>query len=163
MKFSTQEEYGLRCIIAIAKNGDGTDLTIPKIAKIESLSEPHVAKLLMILRKTGFVRSTRGHTGGYSLSMPAEKIVVGEVLAALGGRIYEPGFCDRHSGLVTSCVHESSCYLGPLWLELQKAIDHVLAELTLADLLKRQPTPSPLKIQVKRTRAPRKRAAVAVS
>lgn len=144
MKFSTQEEYGLRCLLAIAKS-ETADLTIPKIARLESLSEPHVAKLLMILRKADFVRSTRGHTGGYSLARPADQIIIGDVLAVLGGRIYEGSFCDRHSGLSTSCVHESSCYLGALWLELQDAIDKVLMNLTLAGLIERKKIPSPLR------------------
>lgn len=147
MKFSTQEEYGLRCLVAIARNNADHDLTIPKLAKMESLSEPHVAKLLMILRKGGFVKSTRGHTGGYTLGMPAEEIVVGNVLGSLGGRIYEQGFCERHSGLSSMCIHENCCYIGELWYQLQEAVDNVLMNVTLAQLLSREPRVSPLKIK----------------
>lgn len=148
MKFSTQEEYGLRCLIAIARNKSEHDLTIPKIATMESLSEPHVAKLLMILRKAGFVKSTRGHTGGYTLSKDPKEIIIGDVLSCLGGRIYEGGFCERHSGLSPNCVHEASCYIGELWMELQSAIDNILMHVTLAELLSREPKPSPIRVIV---------------
>ena len=51
MKFSAQEEFGLRCMLQIARLGPDGSLTIPEIAKNEGMSTTHVAKLLMILRK----------------------------------------------------------------------------------------------------------------
>ncbi|MEK7734573.1 MAG: Rrf2 family transcriptional regulator, partial [Pseudomonadota bacterium] len=49
--------------------------------------------MMRILRKGGFVQSTRGQAGGYSLARPAEKIVIGHVLGVLGGRIFDSDFC----------------------------------------------------------------------
>ena len=59
-------------------------MTIPEISRLEGLSATHVAKLLMILRKGGFIKSTRGQAGGYTLSRPAEQIYVSDVLLELG-------------------------------------------------------------------------------
>ncbi|RYG34392.1 transcriptional regulator, partial [bacterium] len=68
MKFSTQEDYGLRCLLQIARRPlEETALTIPEISRLEGLSQTHVAKLLMLLRQSGFVRSSRGQAGGYRL------------------------------------------------------------------------------------------------
>ncbi|MCH7945265.1 MAG: Rrf2 family transcriptional regulator, partial [Armatimonadetes bacterium] len=58
MKFSAQEEYGLRCLLALAGAADEATLTIPVIARAEGLTQSHVAKLLALLRKGGFVNST---------------------------------------------------------------------------------------------------------
>ena len=69
------------------------------------ISEPNVAKMMRILRRGGFVKSTRGQSGGYQLSRPADQILLGSVLAALGGRLYEPAFCDGHSGFERACTH----------------------------------------------------------
>src|SRR4051794_21206060 len=98
MKFSAQEEYGLRCLLQIARLGEGGSMTIPEISRVEGLTPTHVAKLTMILRKEGFIRSTRGHGGGYTLARAPEQIAVGEVLAALGGKLYDEEFCNRHAG-----------------------------------------------------------------
>ena len=87
MKFSAQEEYGLRCLLQIARLGPEGSLTIPEIARHEGMSPTHVAKLLMILRRDGFLASTRGQQGGYALALPPEKTYVGDVLASLGGRL----------------------------------------------------------------------------
>lgn len=134
MKFSTQEEYGLRCLLAIARVHPDRSLTIPEISRSEGLSEAHVAKLLMILRKHGFVKSTRGQSGGYVLSRSPNAIRVSEVLFALGGRLFESDFCEKHSGAQDICVHDSACKIRSLWAKVQLAVDKVLSEITLADL-----------------------------
>src|SRR2546423_4611370 len=83
VKFSTQEEYGLRCLIQIAKQGPDGSLTIQEIGRRAGLTTPHVAKLLMILRKSGFITSTRGQSGGYTIACQPATVLVGDILAAL--------------------------------------------------------------------------------
>ncbi len=134
MKFSAQEEYGLRCLIQIARQTEGT-ITIPEISVLEGLSSTHVAKLLMILRKGGFIVSTRGQSGGYALARPANEIAVGSVLAELGGRLYDAEFCDRHKGANMICTHAVDCSVRSLWSTVQQAVDSVLVKISLQDLL----------------------------
>ncbi len=144
MKFSSQEEYGLRCLLNIARSEvQGGSKTIQEISRDEGLSAPYVAKLMRLLRLGGFLESARGMEGGYSLSRPANEILVGEVLNTLGGRFYEPDFCQKYPGSEDTCAHTSSCSLKPLWSELQSAIDDVLAEMTIEDLLKNNPHQPP--------------------
>lgn len=110
-------------------------MTIPEISKAEGLTPSHVAKLLSILRRSGFVKSTRGQLGGYSLGRSPERVVIKDVLTALGGRVYEAGFCERHSGVLAECAHETDCVLRPLWSGVQEAIDGVTGRMTLSDLV----------------------------
>ena len=135
MKYSAQEEYGLRCLLEIARLAPGDSMTIPQISEAEGLSQTHVAKLLMILRKEGFVRATRGQLGGYTLARPAELIPVGSVLSALGGKLYDEEFCDRHSGNNNICTHAVDCSVRSLWQIIQDAVDQVVDRITIADLL----------------------------
>jgi Rrf2 family protein len=135
MKFSSQEEYGLRCLLQIARKGTDGSLTIPEVSRLEGLPQTNVAKMLMILRKEGFIVSTRGQSGGYAISRPAEQIVVGEVLAALGGRLYDDEFCRRHRGNLDVCTHSVDCSVKSLWQVLQGAVNRVVDQLTLADML----------------------------
>jgi Rrf2 family protein len=124
MKFSAQEEYGLRCLLQIARLGTEGSLTIPEI------------KLLMILRKEGFITSTRGQAGGYTLARKPEEISVSEVLEALGGKLFDAEFCGKHSGQLSICTHAVDCSVRSLWQVIQQAVDHVIDDLTLADLVK---------------------------
>ena len=136
MKFSSQEEYGSRCLVRLAREGSGASLTIPEISDAEGLSMPYVAKLMRILRRSGFVTSVRGQAGGYSLARPAEQIVMGDLLAALGGRLYEPEFCQHHSGRERNCLHITDCSIRPVWRTVQLAVDQVLNKMTVKDLLR---------------------------
>jgi len=134
VKLSYQEEYGLRCLMRVATLADAGYLTINQISEDEGLSASYVAKLMRILRQNGFVRSVRGQVGGYALARPAGKVIVGEVLAALGGRLFDPRFCIEHSGLEVSCKKLRECSIRTLWRTLQVLVDQVLSKVTLADL-----------------------------
>ncbi len=135
MKLSAQEEYGLRCLLTLARARPGASLTTPQIAEAERISGPNVAKILRALKRGGFVRALRGQSGGYTLARKAAEINVGEVLACLGGRFFDPGFCGRHSSATRGCGHNSDCSVRSVWRLVQRAVDDVLGRLTLADLL----------------------------
>jgi Rrf2 family protein len=135
VKLSSQEEYGLRCLVQLGRHAGGPVLTIHEISRLEGVSIPHVAKIMRALRKAGFVRSTRGQSGGYALARPAAEIAVADVLAALGGRLYDGSFCQRHGGAQKLCTHLSDCSIRPVWQQVQDLVDEVLSRLTLQHLL----------------------------
>jgi len=135
VKISAQEEYGIRCLLQLGRRGEGASLTIPEISRAEGLSNHYVAKLMRVLRRGGLVKSVRGQAGGYMLRRPLGEITVGEALAVLGGRLYEPGFCDHHVGSQDVCLHTTDCSIRSLWRRLQGAVDQVLARTNLKDLL----------------------------
>jgi Rrf2 family protein len=134
MKFSSQEEYGLRCLLRIARDGGRTGLTIPEISKAEGISSFYVAKLLRVLRRAGLLKSSRGKIGGYTLSRPPRQITVGEALAVLGGRLFESDFCTDHAGVAKICTSSVDCSIRSLWQAVQHMVDRVLSKTTLADL-----------------------------
>ena len=135
MKLSAQEEYGLRCLLRLGREGDGASLTISELSQREGITAPNVAKLMRVLRRAGYVLSTRGKEGGYTLARPAEEINLGEALAVLGGRLYDPTFCGRHSGVERLCTHMPDCSIRSVWRLVQGAVDQVLGRLSLRDLL----------------------------
>jgi Rrf2 family protein len=135
MKLSSQEDYGLRCLLRVGREGTGGSVSISELSRAEGISEANVAKMMRVLREGGFVLSTRGQSGGYALSRPAEEINVGQVLAALGGRLYEPSFCDSHSGIERLCTHMPDCSIRSVWRSVQHAVDQVLGKIRLSDLL----------------------------
>lgn len=135
MKLSAQEEYGLRCLLHMARNGEDRSHSIPEISRAEGLSVPNVAKLMRILRLGGLVQSVRGQAGGYTLAKPAAEITVSEVLGLLGGSFFNAHFCDRHAGLERNCAHTRDCSLRVLWGAVQQSLDAILARTTLRDLV----------------------------
>lgn len=137
MKLTSHEEYGLRCLLQIGRAG-GEGLTLTEISQAEGISMPYVAKLTRMLRRGGLVKSTRGKIGGYTLARGADEVPVNEVLAVLGGRLYDAGFCQRHTGVGPECLHSIDCSIRVLWRTVQESVDSVLAKVTLQDLLRKE-------------------------
>ncbi len=165
MKFTAQEEYGLRCMLQFGrrlaqpvylpgqKTGQKTEretrrearrngtseadrsFTIGEIAQVEGLTPQYAGKLIRILRIGGFLESVRGRHGGYRLARPVEQISVAEVLAALGGRVFDPAYCSRYPGDRKFCVHTIDCAIRSLWKSLQVAVDGILSRISLRNLL----------------------------
>ena len=135
MKFSTQEDYGLRLLLRIAKSKSPNGLTIPELSELEGISVANAGKILRILRLAGFIESARGQTGGYKLKVPADKIIVNDVMTALGGKLFETGFCEQHAGIDNICTNTIDCSIRSLWRTIQMMLDNVLSQITLQDLL----------------------------
>ena len=139
MKVSAQEEYGLRCMLQLARRqmgGNHEPLTLAEIGRDEGLTVPNVAKMIRGLRKAGLVRSALGRRGGYTLARPAGAINVAEILHALGGRLYDPEYCNRYAGDLDTCTHMGDCSIRSLWGVLENLLESVLSQTKLSDLVR---------------------------
>lgn len=136
MKFSAQEEYGLRCLLRIAKfYAVSKSLTIPEISRAEGITEHNAGKILRVLRLGGLLESSRGQIGGYTLTRPPEQISVGNVLKILGGRLFDDEFCNTHTGAMDICTNSIDCSVRSLWKLIQDSVDSVVDKMTLKDLM----------------------------
>ena len=115
MQLTSQEEYGLRCLLRLAQAGSGTILSLHEISQGEAISIPHAAKLMRVLREGGLVVSERGQAGGYQLSRSPDRISAKEALQVLGGDFYGGEFCGRFSGNEDLCTHTIDCSIRSLW------------------------------------------------
>ena len=134
MKLSTQEEYGLRCLLQIGRH-EQESVTIAEISQAEGLSISNVGKFVRLLRLSGFVESERGHLGGYRLAHPSDQIMIRDVLDVLGSRLFGPGFCEEHAGLEQPCKHVGECSVRSLWNNVQFVVDQMLRQISLQDML----------------------------
>jgi len=134
MHLMAQEEYGLRCLLQVAKAKSKEPLTISDIAESEGLSLEYAAKLLRQLRLGGLLESRRGASGGYWLSRPATEISAWEALEVLGGAFVSEDFCRTHPGQSEHCVRDTDCGIRPLWEVIENKLRDVLSQISLADL-----------------------------
>ncbi len=132
MKVSALEEYGLRCMLQLARKSGGP-MTLSEISEAEGVSLSYAGKLLMILKKAGLVKAVRGRQGGYALVKPAGEYDLKEIFDALGEPLYNPRHCRKFKGDLEKCVHSKDCTVRDIWKEFSKIIDGVLGKVTLAD------------------------------
>ena len=138
MKVTALEEYGLRCLLQLAKaylEHRQTGLSISEIAKREGLSIQYVSKITSHLRKSGLIESMRGVHGGYHLAKEPHELKLLEVSKALGNSIFDEEFCMDHAGKKITCVHEKNCSVRSVWSGIHRHINMILSQLSLADLL----------------------------
>lgn len=135
MKITSQEEYGLRVLLRIAKCREREGMTIQALSFAEGLSTPYVAKLTRMLRLAGYINSTPGNKGGYALSRPAVQININEVLKILGGSLFEKSFCEDYSGILKFCTNSVDCSIRSIWQMVQITIDNLLDKITLEDII----------------------------
>ena len=134
MKISAQEEYGLRCLLQLARLPEGEFLTLGQIAEREGISPANAGKLLWILNKAGLVTSARGTKGGYHLARPANEIRLSEIIKVLDDDVLE-GHCASYTGLLDSCVHKGDCGIRPVIVGVHEAVRQALSRITLAQLV----------------------------
>jgi len=135
MKLSAQEEYGLRCLLQLARaQATNEILTLSQIAGQEGISSANAGKLMWILTKAGLVQSTRGTKGGYVLAMRANEIHLNQVIRVLEGEPAE-SHCKSYAGVLDACIHTGDCGIRPVIVELHQIVDNALAEITLSQLL----------------------------
>ena len=136
MKISAQDEYGLRILLQIARASREEGLSLSQLSELEQISQAYAAKITRILRIAGFIKSIRGHKGGYVLAKTPQDIRINEVLKTMGGAIYDEKFCGQHAGMQSLCTNSVDCSLRSLWTLLQRNMDLFLDQITLKDLMK---------------------------
>lgn len=143
MKITSQEEYGLRCVLQLAReqsvNSDGNlepgAMFVRGIAEREGLSVAYVEKILWTLSRSGIVESVRGPKGGYRLTRPCDEISLGEVMRALGGIPSEAEICSQFTGNQDTCVHHNDCDLKPVWTSITDFVNSVFDKVPISTLL----------------------------
>lgn len=135
MRITALDEYGLRCLVTLAKEGPESQLSIAEIAEKEGLSTPYASKLLAILRKAKLVKAVRGRGGGFRIAREPEQINLLEVITALGGPLIDPDHCNKYSGQLDKCIHTDNCSVQYTLAGLARLVGEFLTKTTLADIL----------------------------
>lgn len=135
MKITAQEEYGLRCIMQLARQEPDVPMMVRDIAEREGLSVAYVEKLLWTLSRSGIVESLRGPKGGYRLTRPCTEISIGEVMRVLGGVPSRDDICAQFTGNQEMCVHHDDCGLRPVWVSITDFVHSVFDRIPLSALL----------------------------
>jgi Rrf2 family iron-sulfur cluster assembly transcriptional regulator len=138
MRITALEEYGLRCLVTLARKGHRKQTSISEIAEIEGLSVPYASKLLSILRQAGLVRAVRGRGGGFSLTRHPGELTLLEVITTLGGPLIDPEHCARYTGQLDLCVHSGNCSVQEVLHGLAGYLSEWLSQTTLQDLINKE-------------------------
>lgn len=133
MKISTKGRYGLRVLIDLAERNTSEEReTLRAISERQQITVKYLEQIMVPLLHAGYVRSYRGHSGGYVLSKASSEIYVGDVIRTMEGSL-APVSCLEAN--VDACPMASECATRSLWEGLEKIIAAYLDQITVADLV----------------------------
>lgn len=130
MKYTTKTEYGLNCLIYMARHGGLQPITIKEIAAAEKYSPTYIEKILQNLRAARIVAAQHGNHGGYVLAKAPEAITLKEVIEALEGGTFDV-FCEPETRDQIVCTHYCACGVKPVWQKAKSLLDAYFASVTL--------------------------------
>jgi Rrf2 family protein len=132
MKVSAKAEYACIAILELAASyGDPQPVRVKAIADAHAIPLRFLVQILLQLKGAGLVTSTRGAAGGYHLTRSPEKISLADIINVI----------DRNTApRFDPAVLSSSPAVGAIrsvWQEIHAEEQRMLAEVTLADLVRR--------------------------
>ncbi|MGF1726331.1 nitric oxide-sensing transcriptional repressor NsrR [Photobacterium nomapromontoriensis] len=83
MQLTSFTDYGLRALIYLATLPQGELASITKVTDVYGVSRNHMVKIINRLGQLGYIETVRGKNGGIRLGMPAEKVIIGDVVRAI--------------------------------------------------------------------------------
>lgn len=137
---TSQTDYSLRLLMLLGMVAP-KKMTISQVATILRIKRNHLTKIVHHLAKNEILHTSRGKSGGISLSEDAPTKTIAELI-----RISEPNFSlveclDRGN---CACEFAGYCELTGLFTSARTAFFDVLNDKTLADILRNKNQSSPL-------------------
>ncbi len=130
MIVSTKGRYALRMMTALARRTKSASLR--ELAEEEQVPYKYAEAIMSTLVKAGFVESTRGKMGGYTLSRAPADYTLAEVLKETEVTLAATDCTGRKEA---ECPHAATCPTLPVWKGLDKTVYDYLSQYTLVDLM----------------------------
>ena len=137
MKLSKRGEYALRALIdlGVAAELGRPIVQVSELADKEKLPTKFLEQIFTQLKVGGYVSTTRGKLGGYSLAKPAKRIKFGQVIRLIE-RPLAPIACVSQTAYERcTCPDEAHCGLRMLMLDVRNVIAKVLDRYSLAEIV----------------------------
>lgn len=133
MIISTKGRYGLKAMIDLYQFGQKESVSLKHISDRQKISLSYLEHIIADLKKSGYVKSTRGAKGGYKLTDVGLNISVGDILRALEGELV-PVDCAYVSE-DKQCENPNGCPSRIVWEKINDSIHQAVDFLYIRDLL----------------------------
>ena len=135
MRLNARSRYAVMALADLVLHKDQGVVPLKEMAGRQGLSQIYLEQLFSVLRRKGFVNSTRGARGGYALSRSAENITIASIMKALG----DPIKATRCNGTLGQGCNDNGalCLTHHLWADLEAHIWDYLSRVTLRDVTER--------------------------
>ena len=133
MKITQEADYALRMMCLLAKESAAGNQTVGATTLAEGVAVPtrFGLKILHKLSEVDLVKTSRGATGGYSLSVDPKTLTVRRVIEAIDGPI-EINRCLSETHVCLNNPNKDCCRLHHVFEELNRQLTERLDRITVA-------------------------------
>lgn len=132
-------KYALNALIHLAVHaGAGQPVMIAEVARAKSIPRKFLERILLDLKRHGYLESRMGKGGGYLLARPADRIWIGDVVRLMDGPL-APVSCVSQTAYrrCPECGDEAGCGIRAVMKDVRDAIAEILDHTSLADMVER--------------------------
>jgi len=130
MRLTRAGEYGIRCVLHLARLGKGTLVSRKEIALRTDVPPDFLAKIAQQLARAGIIEILQGANGGYRLLADPAKITLLAVIEAIIGTIS----LNDCVGRPESCQNSALCTVHRVWNKANQQLRATLEETNFATL-----------------------------
>lgn len=130
LKLTKKADYGLIAMRHLAEHADLGACSAKDLAKMYSIPQEALAKILQRLTKAGLLVSQYGTNGGYLLARNPKHISAFEVIRAIDG----PLFITSCSAALGDCDQSDRCTVREPLRRVSRSIEEVLSNLTIWEM-----------------------------
>ena len=134
MRLTRAGEYGIRCVLDLARHGKGTLVSRKDIAERTDVPPPFLAKIAQQLARAGIIEILQGANGGYRLLADPEEITLLAVIEAIIGEIS----LNDCVGRPESCGISDICTVHRVWNKANQQLRATLQETNFATLAREE-------------------------
>lgn len=132
MIYSRSAEYAIRAFAHLAVVPSGKFAMVKQIAEECDIPSHFLAKILQQLARQGFLRSSKGPTGGFALRQASSDITLLQIVEAIDGL----ADYQRCIGGMMECNDQMRCGMHDSWKALRSRIIEYLEGTSVEDLAK---------------------------
>ena len=135
MKLTSKGRYAVMAMADLANVKDKQTTNLTEISLRQGISISFLEQIFLKLKKNNLVKSSRGPTGGYSLTRSPEEIKLSSIIEAVDEKVKTIG-CKKESK--KGCTGKSiKCITHNLWDDLETHINNFFEKNTLNDIIYR--------------------------
>jgi Rrf2 family protein len=131
MQLSKTSKYAIQILGFMAQNID-KKYSSKSLSQELNIPYQYLAKIMTKLTKRGFISSTKGKYGGFSISKPIKKIKLVDIISIFDN-------LELQNCVLTDdiCDPKNVCILHDQWQKTKCAVDNFFLHTTLYDLVEK--------------------------
>ncbi len=132
MKLTSRSEYALLALVYLNRHNTEGYVSVETIATAQGIPPKFLEQILLALKRSKYLRSSKGQHGGYHLAKPANKITLAEIIRLFDGALAPTESVSQYFYESTPIEKEDS--LVRVFKEIRDYVSDKLENTTLADV-----------------------------